>query len=212
MDVFPSSGCSDPDGDNILFSRINTRPLHGDITITWHADGTTIKYISYLPNKGYLGIDVIKFDGRDYDANGPKSTNYVTSVIYLNVVNTDTDSDGVPDWYENTHNMNRNNSSDGRRDTDSDGLTDYEEFLNGTDLNNSDTDADGLPDGFEVHNGFIPKSPSGDLSDANGDFDLDGFSNIDEYRANTNPKNMNDNPDNPFYRWLVPLITLQLLN
>jgi hypothetical protein len=46
-----------------------------------------------------------------------------------------------------------------------------------------DTDADGMPDEWEVFHNFDPDSPA----DAAEDRDLDGFSNLDEYRAGTDP-------------------------
>ena len=46
-----------------------------------------------------------------------------------------------------------------------------------------DTDADGMPDGWERDNGFDPNDPS----DALKDKDSDGVTNLDEYRAGTNP-------------------------
>ena len=46
-----------------------------------------------------------------------------------------------------------------------------------------DADKDGMPDEYEVANGFNPN----DASDAAKDFDKDGASNLDEYKAGTDP-------------------------
>lgn len=45
----------------------------------------------------------------------------------------DSDADGMPDAWEETHGLNPNDASDTATDTDSDGYTNIEEYLNGTD-------------------------------------------------------------------------------
>lgn len=47
----------------------------------------------------------------------------------------------------------------------------------------ADTDKDGMPDEYEIRMGFDPNDPS----DAAKDFDNDGVTNLDEYKAGTNP-------------------------
>ncbi len=49
-----------------------------------------------------------------------------------------------------------------------------------------DTDKDGMPDSYETQNGFNPN----DASDAAKDFDSDGVSNLDEFKAGTDPKDV----------------------
>jgi len=49
-----------------------------------------------------------------------------------------------------------------------------------------DTDKDGMPDDWEKLYGFNPNDPS----DAAKDFDGDGVSNVDEYKAGTHPANV----------------------
>jgi hypothetical protein len=53
-----------------------------------------------------------------------------------------------------------------------------------------DSDGDGMPDDWEKLHGFNPIS----ADDADQDADLDGFSNIEEYRAGTDPKNKDVRP------------------
>ncbi|CAM2009204.1 hypothetical protein [Acanthopleuribacter pedis] len=101
---------------------------------------------------------------------------------------------------------------DGSGDTDGDGLTDGDENLAGTDFNNPDSDGDGIrdgdevhtyntnplstdtdgdsmPDGFEIRWGLDPRT-----DDTEGDLDGDGFTNLAEYEAGTNPRSARSYP------------------
>ena len=53
-----------------------------------------------------------------------------------------------------------------------------------------DADGDGLPDEWETRDGRNP----GDAADANADADGDGFTNLEEFLAKTDPANKNDHP------------------
>jgi hypothetical protein len=53
-----------------------------------------------------------------------------------------------------------------------------------------DTDGDGIPDKVEIALGLDPKNPD----DAKADMDSDGFSNLDEYLAKTDPKDAKSHP------------------
>ena len=54
-----------------------------------------------------------------------------------------------------------------------------------------DTDRDGMPDVWEKRHGFDPFNPA----DAQQDADADGFSNLDEFLAGTNPADATRHPD-----------------
>lgn len=54
-----------------------------------------------------------------------------------------------------------------------------------------DADGDGMPDEWERKFGLNP----GDASDAEGDLDKDGFTNLEEFQAKTDPTNAKDHPD-----------------
>lgn len=98
---------------------------------------------------------------------------------------TDSDGDGMPDWWENANGLNPL-VNDAGGDPDSDGLTNLQEYNNGvssTDPQDSDTDNDGMPDGWEVLNGLNPL-----VNDASGDPDGDGGTNLLEYTNNTDPQ------------------------
>jgi len=69
------------------------------------------------------------------------------------------------------------------RDTDGDGLSQFAEAYLGTNTGLVDSDGDGIPDGLEALYGKNPLVP-----DATIDTDGDGISDIDEIKANTDPR------------------------
>lgn len=84
-------------------------------------------------------------------------------------------------------------------DSDSDGLPDYYEDILGTDKNDPDTDGDGLTDGYEVfYLGTDPlKADSDDngVNDGDEDQDNDGLSNLKECELGTDPHNADTDGD-----------------
>lgn len=94
-------------------------------------------------------------------------------------------------------------------DADGDGASNYEEFqwwLNhihitsdcsseppeaGPDPTVEDSDGDNMPDGFEIFNDLNPVDPS----DAGGDLDGDGLSNLDEYLNGIDPSTADSDSD-----------------
>lgn len=54
-----------------------------------------------------------------------------------------------------------------------------------------DTDMDGMPDEWEILHGFDPNDPA----DADKDADGDGFTNLEEFKAGTNPRDPKSHPD-----------------
>ena len=97
----------------------------------------------------------------------------------------DSDGDGMPDAYEISRGLDPM-YADAHLDTDGDGLDHGEEYLNSTDPLSADTDTDGMPDGWENSHGLNPLQ-AGDADGADGDPDEDGFSNLEEYEADTDP-------------------------
>lgn len=118
----------------------------------------------------------------------------------------DSDDDGMPDGWEVTAGLNPLDEFDARLDPDADGLTNRQEFAIGTNVKIADTDGDTLNDGREVQLGTKPliRDSDGDLLDdgfevVNGfnalavgetdqDNDGDGYSNLIEFRYQSNPR------------------------
>jgi hypothetical protein len=67
----------------------------------------------------------------------------------------DSDGDGMPDWWESKYGLNPS-ADDSGDDLDEDWLSNLAEYENATNPNTGDTDGDGLLDGLEVHYGFDP--------------------------------------------------------
>jgi len=93
----------------------------------------------------------------------------------------DDDGDGMPDDWEAANGVDSPVD-----DPDQDGLVNLDEFVQGTEPGNPDTDHDGLPDGWEVDYGIDPTTGAGD-DGPDGDFDHDGWSNLEEYEGGTIP-------------------------
>ncbi|MDD5482834.1 MAG: hypothetical protein PHP98_04195 [Kiritimatiellae bacterium] len=108
----------------------------------------------------------------------------------------DTDSDGLPDWWEMKWFASLEYDADD--DPDGDGLSNLGECLAGTYPQDSDTDDDGMPDGWEVENGLNPLA-----NDADPDSDGDGLTNLQEYQLGANPLNADTDGDGLSDGWEI---------
>lgn len=89
-----------------------------------------------------------------YSTNSTPVSNRVTGISMT--LGADSDSDGMPDWWEIKYGLNPQSTADANADPDGDGLTNAEEYQSGTNPHASDTDGDGYSDGEELELGLNP--------------------------------------------------------
>jgi hypothetical protein len=111
------------------------------------------------------------------------------------IYNVDTDNDGIPDVWEINHGLNPNDASDATQTSSNawaHGLTNLQVYQNSSVLiaDNYSTLGDGIPDWWKVKHGFGLT----DTSVAGADTDGDGYTNLQEYQCNTDPRDPNSYP------------------
>ncbi|MHA1961295.1 MAG: M28 family peptidase, partial [Candidatus Thorarchaeota archaeon] len=141
-----------------------------------------------------LGYD--RYDNNpDIDGDGLSNVDEI-NIYGTDHLNSDTDSDGMPDGWEVDNELDPLASSDRLQDPDDDELVNYAEYEAGTDPRNSDSDSDTMPDGWEVYFALNPL-----VDDSQLDPDGDGLPNHLEYVNDLNPKVAD---------WINPIIPLSL--
>ena len=112
----------------------------------------------------------------------------------------DSDSDGMPDWYELRYAsfLDPNDAADAALDEDSDASTNLNEYNIGTIPDDPDTDDDGVQDGPETNTGTWVSSSDTGTDPLDADTDNDGL--LDGAETNTgtyvNPSNAGTDPFN----------------
>lgn len=141
---------SDPDGDELTVTSIDSGPANGTAVI--NADGS----ISYTPNAGFIGTDTFTYTITD--ANGDTASATVTINVTMLP---DFDMDGIPDDLDiDDDNDGILDTEEGTGDFDGDGIPNYQDL---------DADGDGILD-FEE---------SGLNEDQQAALDTDGDGQID---------------------------------
>ena len=158
-----------------------------------------VAWCNALTNTFGTNATLVNFDFTDWPAryvrvvghlNSQNDFNSITETVIHCSIPVDTDNDGLPDLWEMYYFGNLANAP--LDDPDGDLQSNQYEFLHGTDPTvkniSGDSDSDGLPDSWEIAN-------FGSLGyGANDDPDRDGFSNLQEYLAGSDPMNANSVP------------------
>ena len=147
-------------------------------------------------------------EGRDDDTDGDTFTNWQEFLAGSNPDNEfsipgDVDGDGLLDAWEIQYFGSLSQGPAG--DFDNDGSSNLAEFEAGSDpadpASQPDIDNDGLPDGWEtIYFGGLDEG-------ADDDFDGDGFTNLQEWAAGSNPKRIRNTPANVNDTVLVAVAT-----
>ena len=193
----PSDGAdADADGDGLANGReraLGTSPVLADTDGDGLPDGWEVG----------CGLDPLSADGPDGasgDPDGDGLSNAQERIVGTSPTAFDTDGDGAGDGAGDADGDGLSNAEEFAygtspvlADTDDDGVSDYDEIHADppTDPCDPDMDGDGMPNGWERRNGFRQD----DASDAAGDADLDGLSNLDECRFGTDPRSWDTDGD-----------------
>src|SRR5690606_24645767 len=97
----------------------------------------------------------------------------------------DDDGDGMPNWFEDLYDLDRENASDAGLDGDGDTLTNLQEFQRGTNPTLADTDGDGLSDAVETNTGVWASATDTGTDPLRADTDGDGLSDGVERNTGT---------------------------
>jgi alpha-tubulin suppressor-like RCC1 family protein len=185
--------CNDYDISGTIANGFEiTVTLDGDSSGTTTTSATGSYRFQHLTNGSYT----ITPDKASYRFEPESKTitvnNRDAAGVNFTMIVIDADSDGLPDDIETMGCTEMNNP-----DSDNDGILDGTEDANHNGIQdtgesnpcNPDSDDDGMPDGWEMANGLNPLT-----NDASGDRDGDGFSNLREYIAATNPDDIDEKP------------------
>ena len=127
-------------------------------------------------------------------------------ITQLKLGKVDIDHDGIDDEVDNCPNFTNPSKANSDNDSAGDACDDFPNNPRET----TDSDSDGMGDNFERANGFDPLNPA----DASQDADQDGITNLAEFNAGTNPRDIvvpaAPKEDVPLPAWALVLLTLVL--
>ncbi len=204
--------------------------VNGSLRWSWSSDNqylssniiVTLSHIFVATNSKTYALSVgtgevlWSYDAGGNLALGADGTLYIQSSLQLVAINLegDSDSDGMPDWWERHYGLDINDTDDAALDLDNDGLTNLEEFTHKTYADNADSDGDTIADADEVnslHTDPLNADTDGDdmrddwerdnsldplvATDRDQDTDGDGIPNYFEYLEGTDPTNALSLPD-----------------
>jgi hypothetical protein len=161
-------------GPNDLDLFVNGRLVYTGRGVPATGPGSGLMNIgtSYTESEGFEGrMDDVRLYGAPL----------MNSDIAALAVPSDTDADGLPDWWEVQYGLSptdANGDNGPTGDPDKDGLTNAQEYAAHTNPKAADTDGDGLTDSDELTRGTKPTV---------ADTDNDGLSDGAEVKLGTNP-------------------------
>jgi hypothetical protein len=142
--------------------NVSATPI-GAQTLFTVSDATIGAEIRYTTDGSDPTTGSILFNNSVTLANGliPRWKAFKTNYLPSDTVLSDSDGDGLADWWEIQYFGNL--SQTGAGDYEGDGLSNVQEYLAGTNPGNPDTDGDGVPDGTEVSRSSNPLVKQADL-------------------------------------------------
>ena len=104
-----------------------------NLSYQWRKNGA---FITGATSQSYTIPYLTPSDAAQYSVFVSNSYGFaISGNAQLSVTFTDTDGDGIQDWWETANGLNPNNAADASLDSDGDGMTNLQEFLAGTNPN-----------------------------------------------------------------------------
>jgi hypothetical protein len=121
-------------GESATFTALSSGK---NLTYQWRKNGV---FIPGATSQTYTIPYLTPGDAAQYSVFVSNSYGFaISNNAQLNVTYTDTDGDGIQNYWETANGMNPNSAADASLDTDGDGYTNLQEFLAGTNPNNANS-------------------------------------------------------------------------
>ena len=120
-----------------------------DDEIVFSMSGNVVSSATIPVSEGFHRIQFLYAKDESFAAN--MDTAWIDNVVFVALVISDVDGDGMPTAWELEKGLKPNDPTDAAIDMDQDGLTNLEEYETGTEPGIADTDNDGLVDGDEIN-------------------------------------------------------------